>query len=1338
MADPGSKHQRSSIPDGAPSFRGTSRWLLGGWLAFSAVILVWAALLAIQTIHIPFPGLFTEPTLVVNNIGLMSWSGYAAGLRLPEQLVALNGKPLEHPGALIEALRTHQVGEMVTFTARHAETGALRQVKVRLMPFPRLALWDFFLIPYALGLFYLSAGGWMLWRQGQAEAGQVFTLFCTFIALMSGLFLDVYTTHRLFPLWVAAIPLVGSAAIHLALVFPRPATALQRFPWLRLGVYLPALGLAVAGWLTTADMAHPIAYFVPWRWGRAWAGIGGLVLIGMMVYHRLRSRSPIIRAQTYIVLLGTLLSFLPMMVWIPLAFRPGFPFQPALLLPPFIFFPLSVAYAILFPRTLNIDWVVRSAVVYVLLTLVLVGTFALLLGLLGRWLHVPALSIPPVVLAVLVLIVVVGTGPLRDGLIRGVDRLLGRKVAPERALRAFGTETATARTADEVIATAARTIGEVLAPRFVLWYMQDPRSGIYVPRALSGTPPLSPPPFRPDGPLARRMTSDLRLLYLSVDDVLPPGLEEEEERLAALGPTLFVPLPGWGWLVIGPTLLERFRARDAWFLETLAPQVTAALERVRLISDLERRVQELEVVGTIAQSVSFSVQPDDLMELIYTQVNRVLEARNFYIALYDPETRTLRFTFYVENGERRYPEDVWPDTEGLTGLIVRTGQPIVTDDYLTECERRGVRPGGRPGRAWMGMPLVSRDRILGVMTVSSFDPDGVYTPEQVRVFQVIADQVAAILDKVRLYQETEKWARRLEGLNEMGRLLASTLDLNCLLDMTVRKAVDLLQAEAGALLLVDEETGDLVPRVTVGLSEPAGARLLAGADIARQAVRENRPIRVASPRREEYREGDHRPLSAAHSWLCVPLTAPGAAIGALEMMNRRDGRPFDEDDERLLTAFSAQAAIAIQNARLFAMTDQALAARIEELSMMQRIDRELNATLDYEQTMKAALEWAIRRTGADIGLIAVLAEEDGRQGLRLLVHHGYPPEWIEQYRNTLWPLDRGIVGRVARTGQPELIADVRHDSEYTAIVEGMVAQMTVPIRREERLIGIIVLETARADQFGPEALDFVVRLADHAAIAIENARLFAAVEAANQAKTDFISFVSHELKQPMTAIKGYTDLLVKGLAGELTETQRSFLEVIRANVNRMDTMVQELLDVSRIEAGRLRLEIGQVALREAIEEAVRAIRQEIEARRQTLEVEIAEPLPPVMADRNRVVQILTNLLSNAYKYTPEEGHIWITAWRDKGFVVCSVSDTGIGIPPEDQERLFTKFFRSQHPMVRSVPGTGLGLVIARSLVELQGGRIWVESEPGKGSTFTFTLPIAGVADDSNRASDQAI
>jgi signal transduction histidine kinase len=289
----------------------------------------------------------------------------------------------------------------------------------------------------------------------------------------------------------------------------------------------------------------------------------------------------------------------------------------------------------------------------------------------------------------------------------------------------------------------------------------------------------------------------------------------------------------------------------------------------------------------------------------------------------------------------------------------------------------------------------------------------------------------------------------------------------------------------------------------------------------------------------------------------------------------------------------------------------------------------------------------------------------------------------------------------------------------------MVAQIAVPIRREEKIISVIALESSQEGKLSQEGLDFVARLADHAAIAIENARLFGAVQAANMAKTEFVSFVSHELKQPMTSIKGYTDLLMKGTAGSITETQRTFLEVVRSSVTRMDMLVQDLLDISRIEAGRLKLEIGPVLLVEVLEESARGLRREMELKKQTLDVEVRGDLPPVVADRNRLVQILTNLLSNAYKYTPEGGHIRLIAEpAEDHFVRCSVVDDGIGMTKEEQERLFTKYFRSQNPLVRSAPGTGLGLVITKGLVEMQRGEIWVQSEPGKGSTFAFTIPIA--------------
>jgi len=368
-------------------------------------------------------------------------------------------------------------------------------------------------------------------------------------------------------------------------------------------------------------------------------------------------------------------------------------------------------------------------------------------------------------------------------------------------------------------------------------------------------------------------------------------------------------------------------------------------------------------------------------------------------------------------------------------------------------------------------------------------------------------------------------------------------------------------------------------------------------------------------------------------------------------------------------------------------------------------------------------------TGTEVGVIAALQEEeDGTKGLRLLAHKGYDEEIFKRYsEEELWPLKKGLVGHTVQSGETSLIEDVTENPYYDAVAPGMVAQLTVPIKREERVIGVIALESNQIESFDEENVALIERLADHAAIAIENARLFEQVQRANNAKTEFVSFVSHELKQPMTSMKGYTDLLMKGIGGSLNDQQIQFLQVIRNNVGRMDQLVQSLLDISRIESGRLKLEMGDVVPDSIVSEAVQAFEPTMSTKNQQIQVHIEPDLPTITGDRGRLLQVLTNLVSNANKYTPEGGTITVsvTKWaeNDCDYVRWSVQDTGIGMTPEEQERLFTKYFRSSNTAVRSVQGTGLGLVITRSIIEMHGGHIWVESEYQKGSTFSFAIPI---------------
>jgi signal transduction histidine kinase len=293
----------------------------------------------------------------------------------------------------------------------------------------------------------------------------------------------------------------------------------------------------------------------------------------------------------------------------------------------------------------------------------------------------------------------------------------------------------------------------------------------------------------------------------------------------------------------------------------------------------------------------------------------------------------------------------------------------------------------------------------------------------------------------------------------------------------------------------------------------------------------------------------------------------------------------------------------------------------------------------------------------------------------------------------------------------------------------------VPIHRRDAPIGVLLVECSEKDIPGNETIAFLSRLSDHAAIAISNAQLYADLQSANIAKTEFVSLVSHELKTPMTSIKGYADLLAKGAVGPINDAQSNFLNTIRSNVSRMATLVSDLSDISRIEAGRMRLEYSSLPINDSIMEVIHSAQTQVNEKKQTIELRLSDDNPNVWCDHVRLTQILTNLLSNAIKYTPNTGTITISEqqtnnlWDPKGApeVICvQVSDTGYGISTEDQKKIFQKFFRSEDQNIREAPGTGLGLNITRHLVEMQGGRIWFESQPGKGTSFYFTIPVSSV------------
>jgi signal transduction histidine kinase len=319
---------------------------------------------------------------------------------------------------------------------------------------------------------------------------------------------------------------------------------------------------------------------------------------------------------------------------------------------------------------------------------------------------------------------------------------------------------------------------------------------------------------------------------------------------------------------------------------------------------------------------------------------------------------------------------------------------------------------------------------------------------------------------------------------------------------------------------------------------------------------------------------------------------------------------------------------------------------------------------------------------------------------------------------------------VARQGESTVIADTAGHDLVPVDRWPIGAIASIPLRADS-VLGVFDVAFDKPQILTSDTLRVLNVLANQAAIAIKNAQLYADVQRANDAKGEFVSVVSHELKVPMTSIQGYARLLMTQAGGKLSERKKEFVNVILNNVDRMTDLVTDLQDSSRIEAGRIQLSPRSVSLAKVVNDSANSVRAHIETRRHKLIVDIPQDLPNVQADPGRLRQVVTNLLSNAYKYTPDGGQIKVWAERrdESGsangkWVMCVVSDSGIGLLPHDQERVFQQFFRVRDARMVNETGAGLGLSIARSIVEMHGGHMWVKSTYGQGSTFHFTLPVA--------------
>jgi len=1333
-----------------------------------ATLIVFCALLAVVGVYAiapisayrwrqaPFFGAFVEPTLVFNGVGPKEnpdWVLLNSGLNYPDRLLAIDNQPINTPGELYAALARRSVGEVVDVTYEKAsgmlpgESPGEQSISVTLIEFPAGDFINFFIIPYLVGLAFLATGLWVFYLRHDDMAGRAFAFFCGSMAIVIGLIFDLYTSKLFASLWTASLAVVGGSIFTMGLVFPQEASYVAKRPIVRWAAFLPALVLVAIGIWKVNDLAHPRDYATAWLWCFIFMAAGAIFFIVNTLYRWMRAGSPVTREQSRITLTAAAAAFVWAVAWVIISALTTYfnlnldvKFNTALFIP-MVIFPVGITIAIMRYRMFNVEFTLSRSVVYALL-----GIFTTI----GYWLVIYGLSLivgaaipanSPLLVAGLVFVLVLAFNPLRAWMQKWLDTLFFRGSRTYREqLQAYSRTLTGAVELPYIISELRGQIESTLRPNQTYIFLRESVRAEYAAYNPNGRPETDIR-FSVEGALARTLASQ-RLLYVAPDTQLPVSLQRDRARLAVLAAPLYVPLNSKnnliGWLTLGERLSgEPYTPQDLEFLEVIADQSALAIERAQAVSMLEKRVNELNVLSRVSQAINFSISFDDLLELIYAQAGRILDVRNFTIILHEPRTNSLSYAFFVENNDRDTTREKtsWPYGQGLASEVIRTGQAINTEEYIEECRRRRVQPLDRPYRAWLGVPLSAGSNTLGVMTIASMESGRSFTDEQLKIFAAIADQAATAIDKARLFEQSQKRTKQLDTLNQVARAITSTLDLDELLERVLQSAVDILLCEAGSLFLIDDDSNDAILRTAVGPvgKDLIGLRVPSGRGIVGDAMANAKTVIVndtaADPR--WFQPVDKKTGFLTRAVMAAPLQFKDRLIGVIEVINKSDGSPFGDEDIGLLNAFGGQAAVAIENARLFSLTDKALSDRVEELSVMQRIDRDLNAALDLKRAMTVVLTRALFSADADAGFAGVIVEGQAF----IIAHQGYSGDAIRPYLDIPLPTDRGLIQQLMQSEEAIFVRDiveVDKEEDRLAILPNVASQLLLPIRREDETIGIIVLESGEADIFTPDRIAFVTRLANRAAFPVANSVLFNEVTAANQAKSEFVSMVSHELKNPMASIKGFTQLMLTGTAGPVNEGQQQFLKTVLSNVERMITIVSDLTDIARIESGRLQLTPKPMQFQNVIADVVRSLQGAYDAKEQVLALEVEPNLPLVMGDQGRLAQVLTNLVSNAHKYSPSKSIVTLRVepslnhWEPKGapeVLHVSVQDAGHGISPADQRKLFAKFFRADNNLSEA-PGTGLGLNIVKQMVELGGGKVWFESELGKGSTFHFTVPLA--------------
>lgn len=638
---------------------------------------------------------------------------------------------------------------------------------------------------------------------------------------------------------------------------------------------------------------------------------------------------------------------------------------------------------------------------------------------------------------------------------------------------------------------------------------------------------------------------------------------------------------------------------------------------------------------------------------------------------------------------------------------------------------------GREIRSVIALPLGLKGKIRGALGIYFTYPHH-YEEKEINLLVSFAYQAASAIDNAYLFKELSRHDRTIKALYEIDRVISKSLDLEEILESALTKVLEVTETDIGGVYLLEENGETLSLKVHRGISPELTAvfsTIKVGQGMSGMAVKSGKPVTLDFTK---YPGPEMLALLIKEgivSGVSVPLIAKEKVSGVIALASKRY-HSFSRDDLDLLASIGSQIGVAIENSRLF----RELELHDKMLDTLYTIENVVSKSLNLEEIFNVALSKVLEVTDAQAGTLYSL---DG-DILRLEAFKGLSPGFKE--KAMIRKMGEGVPGIAAQSKKAIAMDVSKFPSSLLlpyVMEEGLVSFIGTPLMSKGKVVGALSLGTKKKRAFTQDDLDLLFSIGNVIGIAVENARLYKEsvenlqklqkaydeLQILNQMKDEFISNVSHELKTPLVSIKGYAELLHDEKIGSLLEIQKKSLEAVLRNADRLIQLIDSILFISKLQAGKVEFHFEPVDLDEIIRACVSDFKSMLDKKHISFEKAVPE-ISRVVGERDKYIEVINNLLDNAIKFTPNYGKIWIKAWDEGKNVHLIVADNGIGIPSELIPKLFMRFYQVDASASRKYGGAGLGLYIVKSVVDAFGGKIWIESEAGKGTTVHLLLPAA--------------